>query len=144
LQIKTIIVSCCTADSKPVKQEVNGTAILPPLVFLAKSFITLPPDGAFGSAAWQIRQQHSFHDLGVEATTEGPVILCPDLGPTIENFLRPHFMNVRNKLECSSLANLSSLISCLQARKEPTQKKHAPFKVFHSRVGTWLYLQTLH
>jgi len=31
LQIK--IVSCHTANSKPVKQEVNNTAILPPLVF---------------------------------------------------------------------------------------------------------------
>jgi hypothetical protein len=35
LQIKTKIVSSHTADSKPVKQEVNGTVILPPLVFLA-------------------------------------------------------------------------------------------------------------
>jgi hypothetical protein len=34
LQIKTKIVSTHTADSKPVKQEVNGTVILPPLVFL--------------------------------------------------------------------------------------------------------------
>ena len=33
LQIKTKIVICHTADSKPVKQEVNGTVILPPLVF---------------------------------------------------------------------------------------------------------------
>jgi hypothetical protein len=33
LQIKTNIVSCHTADSKLVKQEVNGTVILPPLVF---------------------------------------------------------------------------------------------------------------
>ena len=34
LQIKTKkIVSCLTADSKPVKQEVNGTVILPPLTF---------------------------------------------------------------------------------------------------------------
>jgi hypothetical protein len=33
LQIRTKIVSCHTADSKPVKQEVNGTVILPPLVF---------------------------------------------------------------------------------------------------------------
>ena len=29
------MVSCHTADSKPVKQEVNGTVILPPLVFPA-------------------------------------------------------------------------------------------------------------
>jgi len=35
LQIKAKIFSCHTADSKPVKQEVNGTVILPPLVFLA-------------------------------------------------------------------------------------------------------------
>jgi hypothetical protein len=33
LKIKTKIVSCYTANSKPVKQEVNGTVILPPLVF---------------------------------------------------------------------------------------------------------------
>jgi hypothetical protein len=33
LQIKTKTVSCHRANSKPVKQEVNGTAILPPLVF---------------------------------------------------------------------------------------------------------------
>ncbi len=33
LQIKTKIVSSHTADSKPVKQEVNITMILPPLVF---------------------------------------------------------------------------------------------------------------
>jgi hypothetical protein len=35
LQIKTTIVSCYTADSKPVKQEVKCTVILPPLVFPA-------------------------------------------------------------------------------------------------------------
>jgi hypothetical protein len=33
LQIKTKIVSCHTADNKRVKQEVNSTVILPPLVF---------------------------------------------------------------------------------------------------------------
>jgi hypothetical protein len=33
MQIKTKIVSRHTANSKPVKQEVNGTVILPPLVF---------------------------------------------------------------------------------------------------------------
>jgi len=37
LQIKTKIVSCHTADSKPVKQEVNGTVILSPLVFPGSS-----------------------------------------------------------------------------------------------------------
>ncbi len=32
--MKTKIVSCYTADSKQVKQEVKSTVILPPLVFL--------------------------------------------------------------------------------------------------------------
>jgi hypothetical protein len=43
-----------TADSKPVKQEVNGTVILPPLVFPAlylplslSSFISLSPSLSF-------------------------------------------------------------------------------------------------
>jgi len=31
--MKTKIVSSYTADSNPVKQEVNGTVVLPPLVF---------------------------------------------------------------------------------------------------------------
>jgi len=34
--MKTKIVSSHTADSKPVKQEVNGTVILPPLAFPGK------------------------------------------------------------------------------------------------------------
>ncbi len=37
LQIKTKIVSCHAAVSKPVKQEVNDTVILPPLVFPGKT-----------------------------------------------------------------------------------------------------------
>ncbi len=38
MQIKTKIVSGHTADSKLVKQEVNGTVILSPLVFRGKTF----------------------------------------------------------------------------------------------------------
>jgi len=38
LQIKTKIVSCHITDSKPVKQEVNGRGILPPLVYPAGTF----------------------------------------------------------------------------------------------------------
>jgi len=37
LYIKTKTFSCHTADSKPVKQEVNDTVILHPLVFPAES-----------------------------------------------------------------------------------------------------------
>ena len=39
MQIKTKIVSSQTVDSKPVKQEVNGTVILPTLVFPAASYL---------------------------------------------------------------------------------------------------------
>jgi len=38
LQIKTKIISSHTADSEPVKQEVNGTVILSHLVFPVNSF----------------------------------------------------------------------------------------------------------
>jgi hypothetical protein len=42
LQIRTKIVSCLTADSKPVKQEVNSIVILPPLVFPGESIRKVP------------------------------------------------------------------------------------------------------
>ncbi len=37
---KTNIVSCHTGDFKPVKQEVNGTVILPPSVFHGERELT--------------------------------------------------------------------------------------------------------
>ncbi len=49
LQIKTKIVSSHAADCKPIKQEVKGTMILPPLVFPGygqKSFIRWVTDGS--------------------------------------------------------------------------------------------------
>jgi hypothetical protein len=49
LQIKTKIVGSHTAYSKPVKQEVNSTVILPPLVF---------PDRGFKSCHWQWKRQN--------------------------------------------------------------------------------------
>jgi hypothetical protein len=42
-EIKAKIVSCHAADSKPVKQEVNGTVILPPLVFPGDRFREYQP-----------------------------------------------------------------------------------------------------
>ncbi len=45
MQITTKIVSCHTADTKPVKQEVNGTVILPPLVplmYVLLCLVSLP------------------------------------------------------------------------------------------------------
>ncbi len=46
MQIKTKNVSCHTADSKTVKQEVNGTMILPPLVFPVTTIVI------HATAAW--------------------------------------------------------------------------------------------
>ncbi len=43
LQIKTKIVSCHTANSKRVKQEVKGTVILPPLVFPGQTLRLILP-----------------------------------------------------------------------------------------------------
>jgi len=40
LKIKTTILTCHTANSKSVKQEVNGTVILPHLVFPAVAYLS--------------------------------------------------------------------------------------------------------
>ncbi len=45
MQIKTKFVSYLTADSKPVKQEVNSTVILPTLVFLGLALENLSTSG---------------------------------------------------------------------------------------------------
>ncbi len=53
MQFKTKIVSCHTADSKPVKQEVNSTMILPLLVFpgLTLKNLIVTSIVAFGSGS---------------------------------------------------------------------------------------------
>ncbi len=52
MQIKTMLVSCHQAASKPVKQEVNGTVILPPLVFLGLSYQSQLRILSFLSGLW--------------------------------------------------------------------------------------------
>jgi hypothetical protein len=56
LQIKTKIVSCHTADSKPVKQEVSGTVILPPLVFPGRGLSIFPSHS--GKLGWPIKKKN--------------------------------------------------------------------------------------
>jgi hypothetical protein len=53
LQIKIKVFSCHMADSKRVKQEVNGTVILPPLVFPGLTIDSFA-GGAGLRAAWQL------------------------------------------------------------------------------------------
>ncbi len=48
-------------------------------------------------------------------------------------------MNARNKSERLFLANLSSLVYCLQVRLAPTQ---VPSHVLKSRVSYWLLAMT--
>jgi hypothetical protein len=58
LQIKTNIFSCHTADSKPVKQEVNGTVILPPLVFPGSTTVPLSPCSTQGMLKGEVSLYH--------------------------------------------------------------------------------------
>jgi hypothetical protein len=64
LQIKTKIVSCHTAYSKTVKQEVNSTVILPPLVFPAFGF-TAPVLGWGRFETFEFGCTVAFHDPGM-------------------------------------------------------------------------------
>jgi hypothetical protein len=45
-------------------------------------------------------------------------------GNKVIYFLRPLFMNVRNKLERLSEAGISNLVQCLRVRPEPTRVKY--------------------
>jgi hypothetical protein len=54
--MKTKIVSCHTANSKPVKQEVNGTVILPPLVFPGWTVRQIGSQVNGQSDRWTVRQ----------------------------------------------------------------------------------------
>jgi hypothetical protein len=58
---KTKIVSCHTADSKPVKQEVNCTVILPPLVF--PGYIHEHPAAWFNKATAIYANLYILYDL---------------------------------------------------------------------------------
>ena len=53
-QIKTKIVICHTADSNPLKQEVNGTMILPPLVFPDKTITIIIMTIVSDATIWSI------------------------------------------------------------------------------------------
>jgi hypothetical protein len=55
LQIKTKLVSCHTADSKSVRQEVNGTVILSPLVF---------PDSMYVRFLWVYQSRREVGEYG--------------------------------------------------------------------------------
>jgi hypothetical protein len=65
LQIKTKIVSRHTANSKPVKQEVNGTVILPPLVFPDETVVV----------CWPKSQQTPTNNKSIKLTDLGIQVL---------------------------------------------------------------------
>ncbi len=74
LQIKTKIISSHTADSKPVKQEVNSTVIPPPLVFRGLSL-------QMGQHAFSILIQcRGRHWKGIQSWHTGYVALSETTG----------------------------------------------------------------
>jgi hypothetical protein len=56
------MVSCHTAEPKPVKQEVNGTVILPPLVLLGLAF-ALSDQSKFFLRYFQVLKTCQFHTI---------------------------------------------------------------------------------
>ncbi len=52
MQIKIKIVSCHAADSKSVKQEVNGTVILPPNSFRPERLVPAQVEQLPGAPLW--------------------------------------------------------------------------------------------
>jgi hypothetical protein len=75
MQIKTKIVSCRTADSEPVEQEVNGTMILPPLVFSDLTYCILSPSPSL-SLFLYYKTQLGLHGRGVpHVQTDRQVLL---------------------------------------------------------------------
>ncbi len=78
LQIKTKIVSSHTADSKPVKQEVNSTMILPPLVFPAQ-FSAIFGYGQIARYTILAKQGQGKSSKGTLTEWEGSVQLNPSL-----------------------------------------------------------------
>jgi hypothetical protein len=69
LQIKRKIVSCHTANFKPVNQEANGTVILPPLVFpvatIVINLVTLKCELVKQIQLWTIDTRHNKANAGV-------------------------------------------------------------------------------
>ncbi len=82
LQIKTKIFSCHKADSKPVKQEVNGTVILPLLVFPGP----LESDKQEGTSMTSVQQRPAQLRLhywaGMKKVQNGPFYYKPACFPT--------------------------------------------------------------
>jgi len=64
LQIKTKMVSCHKAYSKPVKQEVNGTVILPPLVFPELTYLSM-------NTARSVSYGKSFNGISTMSSSRG-------------------------------------------------------------------------
>ena len=64
-------------------------------------------------------------------------------GLILYDFLRMNITNVCDRLECLSLASLSSLFYCYRKRLEPTRAKHLSDIRFFSKVAFWPYPQLL-
>jgi hypothetical protein len=74
LQIKTKIVSCHTANSKPVKQEVDSTVILPSLVFTALQHSVMFVSNKRSLAPWQSKARKTRRNKHASFFVRGSVI----------------------------------------------------------------------
>ncbi len=90
VQIKTNIVSCHTADSKPVKQEVNSTVIIPPLVFPGHSVIFYDKLQALTGVSIKMNQNR-----------ERP---SPSIITDFDWDVRVRFLNILEQIICSILS----------------------------------------
>jgi hypothetical protein len=113
LQIKTKFVSCHTADSKPVKQEVNGTVILPPLVFPAFSqqpFLFSFPISRSPATADQTQSNRQSMHAGQDCET----FLPPSTTTTATTAAAPN-------AACSACNGGPNVMTCTAVIEQPTQ-----------------------
>ncbi len=127
MQIKTKIVSSHTAESKPVKQEVNSTMILPPLVFPACTV-----DLLFDWFGISCTTTDNFcfylqnrHPKPVKQEVNSTVILPPFSIPCLNTRNQPPRLFCRsvNDEEGTSLATLAAKLTKPKPNPKPRNKK---------------------
>ncbi len=59
----------------------------------------------------------AYYDMAIITAVKSFIVQAP--GPSVLNFLWTKLTNVRNNLECMSLAGLSGPVYCLRVRPQP-------------------------
>ncbi len=136
LQIKTKIVSCHTAHSKPVKQEVNGTVILPPLVFSVRVF----------ESSWQLAEtggeKRVKYVCHIKALKRLYIVRARErerAGNTKGGSITVPLTSCLTGLNLSVLQIKTKIVSCHTADSKPVKQEVngtviSPFSILWSRV----------